>query len=175
MSTAKFDKWLSSEGTPRNMILQVQQTVVQYAFSGTAGAEVWIDTGVQCIITPKFATSKIMLTLQLMGASNYWELQGRFTRNNTVIGVGDRSTQINEGTRCGFNCNHFMNNYQSFWYPTTYTFLDTPNTTSALTYKLWLNGYNGNTVHINRTKDDYDSADYHGCPISTLILMEIAA
>lgn len=175
MSTVKFDKWLSSTGVPRNMILQVQQSVLQGTYAGTGGGADWLDTGFQCSITPKYASSKIMLTAQLMTASAYWELQGKFQRNGTDIGVGDSANQLNEGTRCGFNCCHYMNNYRSFWYPTTYTFLDSPNSTSQQTYKLWLNGFGANSVYLNRTRDDYDNADYHGCPISTIILMEIAA
>lgn len=175
MSTVKFDKWLSSTGVPRNQIIQVQQSVLQTVFEATAGGTVWVDTGFSCSITPKYATSKIMLTTQLMGGSGYWELQGKFQRNGTDIGFGDSWQQINEGTRCGFICNHYMNNYRGFWYPTTYTFLDSPNTTSALEYRLYLNGFGGNSVFLNRTALNQNFADYDGCPISSIVLMEIAA
>ena len=50
------------------------------------------------------------------------------------------------------------------------TFLDTPNTTSATTYKLQVRSPSGNTFYINEREGN---SDYR--TISTITVMEVAA
>lgn len=178
MSTLKFDRWMNGDGNPRQTILQVVQAVKTDTWSA-GGADSWYDTAFLATITPKSAYSRIMIQMNLMAASSYWELQGKFMRSiggggYVDVGLGNRGTQTNSNTRAGFIHSHYMNSYYSFWYPCSYTYVDSPSTTLATTYRLYLNPHSSNTVYINRTKDDNDSADYHGCPISTITLMEIA-
>jgi len=178
MSTLKFDKWLNADGTVRQTIVQVVQSVKTDTYAGSS-TDVWLDTGFTCSITPKFNKSKILLIMTLMGASSYWEMAGKFQRKIGAgvavdVGTGNRGTQDNANMGAGFIHSHYMNNYKSFWYPCNYTLLDSPETTSAVEYRLWLNPYSSNTVYINRTFYDENSADYHGCPISTITLMEVA-
>jgi hypothetical protein len=56
------------------------------------------------------------------------------------------------------------------------THLDTPATTSAVTYTIALRGYAGSpTVYVNRAYIFQNSgSDYDGVPLSTITLMEIA-
>lgn len=169
MSIAKFDQWYTSTGHKRQMVVQAVQAVKTNTWVGTAGGTTWLPTDFSASITPKASTNKILLMATLQLASGYWELQGRFTRNGTIIGVGRRRSDA----LCGFHCSHYMGNYQDFWYPTTYSFLDEPKTTGAVTYNLELNGYNGNSVYINRIEADWDNGDYAGNPISTITLLEI--
>lgn len=172
MSTAKFDRWLTSQGYSRQMVVQTVQSVKTNTWSGTGSGTTWVETDFYAKITPKSATNKILLMATLQLASGYWELQGRFSRSGTIIGVGRRQGAISP---CGFHCSHYMGNYQDFWYPTTYTFLDSPATTSEIRYTLQLNGFDGNSVYINRIEADWDNSDYAGSPISTITLMEIQA
>jgi hypothetical protein len=178
MSTVKFDKWLNGDGTPRQTVMQVVQAVKTDTFSGSS-SDAWIDTAFSATLTPKDANSRILIQMTLMAASSYWELAGKFQRQIGAgswvdVGTGNRGAQTNANQAAGFTHSHYMNSYYSFWYPCSYTFLDTPKTTSAVTYKLFLQPHSTNTVYINRTKDDNNSADYHGCPISTITLMEIS-
>lgn len=180
MSTVRFNRWLNSDGTNRQTVMQVVQSVKTDTYVGSGASNLWYDTGFEASITPKFTTSRIMLVFTGMLATGYWELQGKFQRSIggggfADIGTGDRGPQTNTNTRCGFTHNHYMNSYYSLWYPCNYTFVDSPNTTSSTTYRLFLNSYSSSALYINRTKDDYESSDYHGCPISTITLMEIAA
>jgi len=171
MSTVRFDDWYTTAGIKRGTVLQTVQRIKTDTFTGvTGGGANWINTDMAPTITLSSPTNKVLIMCSLMLASGYWELQGRFTRNGTVIGVGKRNSST---LQCGFHCSHYMNNYQDFWYPTTYTFLDSPNTTSLLTYQLQLNGYSTNNVYINKIEADWDNADYAGTPISTITLMEI--
>jgi hypothetical protein len=170
MSTLQFDTWYTSTGHKRQMIIQTVQAVKTNTWVGTGTGQEWLTTDFYASITPKYATSKILLMATLQLASGYWELQGRFNRNGTVIGVGRRQSGISQ---CGFHCSHYMNNYQDFWYPTTYSFLDEPKTNTPLIYTLQLNGYGGNSCYINKIEADWDNSDYAGTPISTITLMEI--
>ena len=56
------------------------------------------------------------------------------------------------------------------------TFLDSPNTTSEITYKLQANTSNGanNIMYINRTGNDAN-ATYGGRGVSSITVMEIGA
>jgi hypothetical protein len=170
MSTVKFDQWYTSTGHKRQMIVQAVQAVKTNIWSGTGTGQTWLTTDFFARIVPKSASNKILLMATLQLSSGYWELQGRYNRNGTVFGVGRRQSAVSP---CGFHCSHYMGNYQDFWYPTTYSYLDTPNTTSPLIYTLELNGYGGNSVYINKIEADWDNSDYAGNPISTITLLEI--
>lgn len=177
MSTVKFNRWLNSDGTNRETVYQVIQSVKTDTWSA-GGSDIWYDTGFSASITPKFNTSRIFINFTGMAASSYWELQGKFMRSinggsYTDIGTGNRAQQTNVKNQCGFNFSRYGNDYKTFWYPVTYKFIDIPQTTSSITYKLYMNPYSSNTVYLNRTFTDNDSADYWGCPISTITLMEI--
>ena len=51
--------------------------------------------------------------------------------------------------------------------------IDSPSSTSALTYKVQLYNYNGNTFYYNRTANNTDSAGFNA-PQSTITAMEVA-
>ena len=52
--------------------------------------------------------------------------------------------------------------------------LDSPNTTSALTYNVYASAQSGQIVYVNRSGLDSDSAHY-GRGWSTITVMEVAA
>ena len=55
------------------------------------------------------------------------------------------------------------------------SFLDSPSTTSATTYKIRIGSYNGNNVYVNRSESYQDnSGGYDAIPVSTITLTEIA-
>ena len=56
-----------------------------------------------------------------------------------------------------------------------YNYLDSPATTSQVSYGISLNGYSTYPIYVNRSYYDYDQNDYYGCPISTITLLEIKA
>lgn len=54
-------------------------------------------------------------------------------------------------------------------------FLDSPSTLEPVTYKLQIGGDgNGNTLYVNRTQGDRDTAYYDARGVSSITLMEIA-
>ena len=104
-----------------------------------------------------------MITLTLRGNCNFF-CRGK----RTDICVGDAS-----GSRVQAACeahtggtNHGMDNF-------IISFVDDPQTTSALTYQIFMR-VTGSTHYINRTNPD-DNASYQSrCP-STITAMEVSA
>ena len=135
-------------GSPQSGgVIQVVQSVKTDTFSSTSTSMVDI-TGLSVSITPKFSTSKILVTYQVCGGQDQSTSQDIFVqllRGSTPIGVGtvgaaqNASGQISSGT----------GPYTVF--RDSLTYLDSPATTSATTYKLQGMSWNsGVTWYINR-------------------------
>ena len=55
-------------------------------------------------------------------------------------------------------------------------FLDSPNTTQAVSYSIALRGYSASyNTYVNRNHDDRDAADYYGRGMSSITVMEVSA
>ena len=52
-------------------------------------------------------------------------------------------------------------------------FLDSPSTTSSITYKVQYSNEEGATIHVNRTGNDTDASKYPRA-ISTITVMEVS-
>ena len=177
-SYVKFDKWLTSDGTPRNVVIQTVEyfKTASMTIACASGSSFYDVSGFAATITPKFADSKILLMCTLNWSSQYWEHAGRFTRNGTVFGVGGRpSPYVSTSPQAGFCNNKGManDNGRNNVVTSGYTFLDSPGTTSTLTYQLQVSGYQGNNVYINRSHYNGDNTDHDASTQSSLILMEI--
>ena len=153
-------------------ILQVKQTVKTDQFTSTAYAYTDV-TGMSVSITPASASNKILINfeLQVGGAANNYA-SFRLLRDSTHIGV---STVTGTNWRVGTlgSLSH-ENSYQLE--NTGLTFLDSPNTTSAITYKLQTSAYSNRTMSINApTSTSTSSGSYTATGISTITVMEVAA
>ena len=153
-------------------ILQVKQTVKTDQFTSSAYAYTDV-TGMSVSITPASASNKILINfeLQVGGAANNYA-SFRLLRDSTHIGV---STVTHSNHRIGTtgSLSH-ENSYQLE--NTGLTFLDSPNTTSAITYKLQVSSYYNRTMSINHpTNTGNSSGSYTATGISTITAMEIAA
>jgi hypothetical protein len=147
--------------------LQVVSNTKTDTFSTTSGTLTDI-TGMSVTITPTSATSKILIqySLGLMQPSSAAVFGVALLRGSTVIGAGAAAgsrnpvstSAISEGDRGGGQA---------------FTFLDSPATTSATTYKLqvYING--GITVYLNRSSTDTDNTVYNRTA-ATITVMEIA-
>ena len=155
-------------------VLQVLQTVD----SGTTSystTETWTDAGsLSVTITPKFATSKIMVEYFIHNSTNDATTTHRITRNGTAIGIGDANgIRQRVTTRTGRIRSGDENHISP---PAGMKYLDSPATTSALTYKVQLRLQTGegpiimNTAY-NQPNNDYT---YSGRTISTITVTEIA-
>ena len=170
---------LSSDGkvafpnTSTGKILQVKQATQTGRVSASVTSTVFQDiSGLSVSITPTATSSKILISFHLHVATtvgNYL-VMSRIMRDSTAIGIGDQV-----GSNRPRASNITWSNNES--YQTTAidnAFLDSPNTTSATTYKIqWTDSY-GQTIYLNRGITDSDSI-YYPCTSSHITVMEVAA
>lgn len=144
------------EMLPAGTVLQV----VNAKLSGTVGSSTssWADTGLTATITPKFASSKILVTVHCAGVGKGGNANTRLQllRNSTSIVL------IEDGA--GYNASAAANYIGG----TGTTYLDSPDTTSATTYKVQI-------ASQTNVADAYLNAYYSSNTVtSTITLMEIA-
>ena len=157
-------------------IIQCVQTVLTAAQSYTpTGPHTYNDMpNFNCTITPSSSSSKIMIVVGI-GALHLdsGTIAAKVQRGSTDIGVGDAN---GNRPRAGFRMygsNIYNTNHCGSYH---FTFLDSPATTSATTYKLVCMGENGSSypVYLNRGVADGDSAfSYRATTISTMTLYEV--
>ena len=153
-------------------ILQVISTTKTDTFSVGSNAS-WHDvTGMSLNITPSSASNKIlfMMTLYTAAETNSFT---RMVRDSTPIAVGTAASgsQVNVTTNPARNRND-----TSELMPQVMNVLDSPNTTSQVTYKVQFRSYGHSTynVYLNRAVNT-DNNNYHTCTASTITVMEVSA
>ena len=177
-SELRVDKIIPTDGVPTGGgggIIQVKQTLKTDSFHTTSQSYTDI-TGMTISITPKFNTSKILLqcNIQFGGALNLYA-PVRLLRGSTHIG---QSTVYSGGqTNATFSLNltdvsGTASQYKIF--STVYQILDSPATTSAVTYKLQVSSWVGRNFYINRSEQDSGAAWTHGAS-SSMTAMEVSA
>ena len=138
-SIAKFDEWQNSAGTKFGTVLQVVQQSYDNQVSTTL-TNTWIDGPGTATITPKSASNKILVIISystlIATSAGVTESHNVIVRGSTVIGAASGSKQSSDYTGC--------------WNTVFITNLDSPATTSAVTYKMQFRKVNGNgTVYVN--------------------------
>lgn len=169
-------RMLALESRTQNAIVQVVQTVLDTAtsFAGGASNSVFLDiAGLAATITPKFATSKIMVSMSVSGGATGDGLL-RLMRGSTPIGIPAVNGTKALGTAffgMGFDRPAGgVGVYEGV--TSSIDYLDSPATTSTVTYKAQASTSSaGQTIYINRTKNDAASEER---VISTITLMEVA-
>jgi len=148
-------------------VLQVVSTTKTSTFStATTGSFVEV-TGLNVNITPSSASSKIFISgIVAVGHSTTTAgLYLKVQRDSTDIGIGDASSSSIR-SMAGTDVREYQTRQLSI------NFLDSPNTTSAINYKVLIQSPNA-TSHINN--DGEADGTNHTQPISTITVMEIAA
>lgn len=155
--------WSSSTG---GKVLQVVDTIKTTSFSSATGGS-WVDiTGLSATITPSSATSKIEVNFNCVaGTSGSSDLNLRVVRDSTPIFLG---TPVSSSPGVTLYVPVQSVSYPN---PVSFTGIDSPATTSAITYKIQVMG--GGTSYIG-TGGTAASAT-HGVPVATIILKEIGA
>jgi hypothetical protein len=128
-------------------------------------------SGLSVSITPTSSSSKILVLVNVDGSNDNGGLAIQLVRNSTAIAVGTAASgnQLNV-TLANYYNNTDPNSHRS----SGITFLDSPATTSATTYKLQFRiGTSGNG-YVNRSSGT-DNAAYNMYAVSTITVMEIAA
>jgi hypothetical protein len=153
----------------------VVQTAKTSEFTSTSATFVNI-TGMTATITPTSASSKILVMFQISGIATGGGGEGghfRLAGGNTAAYIGDTA---GSNTRAIVTVNR-----TSSWTPTDTmislvgTYLDAPNTTSAVTYSVQVQRAGaGGSIFINRGNGDTTS-DARGRGASSLTVIEVAA
>jgi hypothetical protein len=151
---------------PSGSVLQVVSTTKtdQFTTSSTTFASV---TGLSATITPTSTSSKIMVMVVVNWAAQASSIPAaRVTRNGTAVGIGDSlgtRTRSSAASRTG--AIYATDSVSA-------TFLDSPNSVSALTYQVEVVVNTGSLV-IGGTGDNSSDPANHAT-VSTITLMEIA-
>ena len=152
-------------------LLQVVSTTKTDHFTMASDTSTEI-TGLNVSITPSASTSKIYLMCNVgFGAANNTYVAFNLKRDSTLICVttavsGDSRRQSTAG-------GHVLDEY--YIKNSLFNFLDTPNTTSAISYKVFTSSlYGSRRININRTNSTSDEL-YNQGVTSTITAMEVAA
>jgi len=150
-------------------ILQVVSTAKTDTFSTTSTTFVDI-TGLSVSITPSATSSKILVMAYVTtSVSGDIALNGRLMRDSTAIFVGDTASNRPRDTFYSA-----PTNLPAIGMGFSPIFLDSPNTTSATTYKFQM-FVNSGTGYVNRTGSDRDTTVFDGRTVSSITVMEISA
>jgi len=152
-------------------VLQVVQTTKTNTFSTTSSTFVAL-TGLSVTITPSSNTSKILLIASI--TSGYGSSAGgqfRFTGGNAGNYIGDSSGSRTRATFGGYA--EGTSSVRVVAMAQTATYLDSPATTSAVTYGLEVRRASG-TAWVNRVDSDVNDAN-RTMGASSITAIEVAA
>lgn len=177
MAATKLTGQVPDANAPSGSVLQVVSTSKTDTFS-TGNASSYIDiTGMSLSITPISTSSRIVIIVSI-GVVHTWG-SGRertsafrvYRNSDVALQAGSSSNRQRALFRTGGN-----NTDGNHGNGASFTFVDSPNTTSAITYKLSVEVEDGQTMYFNSTFSDSDIADAYGArTVSTITAMEIAA
>lgn len=158
---------------PSGSSLQVVSGTKLDTFTSTSATYVDI-TGLSVSITPQSVANKVLVICQFnAGMSNTNAVFFQIVGGNAGTYIGDAaSNRVRSATSFGMNASDPVAAYSRQSY--TIVYLDSPATTSAITYKLQARrGGTGGTFTINRTGDDTDDNNrYRGA--SSITAIEVA-
>ena len=160
---------------PTGSILQVVQTVNSGVESTTVQDTFEDCPGMSVAITPASTSNKVLITVSIGKVGNtagaLRVVNFRLLRDTTEIGIGDQ-----------LGSNRMRGSFTTSVNNTPYgpgglnmMFLDSPSTTSEVTYKLQWGGQAADTSYINRAGATTDTTDApYMTTISTITAMEVA-
>ena len=164
---------LTNSGTATGFgnVLQVVNATKSDTNSTTSGTAV--TTGLEASITPSATSSKVLVLISFAysvdsDVNSIFQLY----RDSTAIHLGDAASNR---VRASAGTLYQKKNAQDI-YSASINCLDTPSSTSSITYALYyFRGYGAtsNPVYLNRSHTDTDTNQYKRA-ISSITLMEIA-
>ena len=174
MSELRTNRIVPRDGLPSGSaggIIQVKQTVKTDTFTSSSTSYTDI-TGLSVSITPTRSDSKILVMMHVnLGHTNYVSGFLRLMRDSTAISVADAAGDriVSTVAMADDPVDDEINCYSA-------TFLDSPSTTSATTYKVQLttesSGNTGN-VFVNRSGEDADNVQ-NARTVSSITVMEVS-
>jgi hypothetical protein len=155
---------------PGHVVQVVGATRTSVFSASVAGAGVYSTDAFTIEITPSSASSKILIS----GLINFTSAQGSSValaalfRNGTIVLQGDAV-----GSRTRTLMGRVTTADPVSVTPVGFAILDSPNTTSAVTYSIRLTSDGPATVYLNRSQQDTD-ANWASRSASSMVAQEIA-
>ncbi len=166
---------IGTDKMPSGSIIQTLSMTLTGASSAQGNS--YTDTGLTLDITPISTSSKVLVTGFVNVAENYFRSYIIVVRDSTTLAVGDSASnrpQVYSATAA-------TNGWDTYDIsPIPINILDSPNTTSQVTYKIQYKDYQGTLnsssaiAYINRSHSDRDNAYYDPRTVSVLTVQEIA-
>ena len=170
---------INSSSVPSGSILQVVSTTKTDTFTTSvnmsASGGSWTSTGttvtgLTATITPTSSSSKIlvMVTLNGTGTAGYAQLYCLLYRDSTIIGSPSPSS-----AKPGVMARNYSSDNNVVNGTCGFTYLDSPASTSSITYSIKVGGENSSAVYVNQPANNNDGTN--GARMSsTITVMEIA-
>ena len=187
-SELRVDKIVPTTGVPTGGgggIIQITQSVFTGTASKTGGLAAPLNfedtSDLVCTMTPKFSTSKILVQMSLVASLSVTTniLLFRIRRKIGGASFSDLDAALGDAAASRYRCTTVSTNVGNAYtlFPTPMTFLDSPNTGSAVSYSFSIAHDSGSTrtIYINRGDNDTSSYAYVPRTISTITLMEVSA
>jgi len=177
-SIAKFDQWYTTAGIPRETIVQAKQTHLTTRYTQSIPGSVATDiTNLNVAITPATTNSRILLfgrwTGEYGASDRSWDSVWGFKRSGTRIGDATEpgSTLIYGMGLSGLT--YYGDDINSTSDSMTIFYIDSPATTSEITYSIYTLTQTAHTLYTNRTAGWANQSTGHELTTSTIIAMEI--
>ena len=172
MSELRTNRIVPRDGLPSGRsggVIQVKSATKTDGNFNTSSSTYTDVTGLSVAITPTRSDSKILIFANLHGVGDSsTQAYFRFMRDSTAICVGDAA-----GSRVQATLGSMYYNQQNDTNSCSQNFLDSPSTTSAVTYKIQTRTQGAGTVYINRSNTDFNSSN-SGRFTSTITVMEVS-
>ena len=180
MSELRTNRIVPRDGLPSGAsgggIIQVVSVTKTDAESLSSSSTPQLIPGMQATITPQSASNKILVMVSLAAAvaGSYAAHYAVLRRDSTDIAVGDAAGSRNRATISLQDPNFYGDASYGPGFASV-NHLDSPATTSAVTYGLYHAeaDNNGNGLYINRSLTDSDN-NYYNRVTSSITLMEIS-
>ena len=161
---------LTNSGTATGFGKVLQVVSANKTDTASTTSTSFVTTGLEVSITPSATSSKILINANpVFGGGVSAAVFTQLWRDSSVIIQADAS---GSRTRSSSGWLYVYTGYDGNPVPIVY--LDSPSSTSSLTYKIMYMSSNASyTAYLNRSEQDADNANY-GVGVSTITVMEIA-
>jgi hypothetical protein len=175
MAASKLTGQVADANAPSGSVIQVITVNKTNTFASSTGdTSTWQDvTDLSITITPQNTSSRIMVLAMLQigktSFSSYW----RIVRNGTAIFVADAASNRPRTTFAAMPSDEA--NSDQHQTASGMTWIDSPSTTSAVTYKIQCQQQSaGRIAYINRGGADRNEPTYDPRTASSFTVMEIS-
>ena len=172
MSELRTNRIVPRDGLPSGSsggVIQVKSATKTDGDFNTSSSSYTDVTGLSVSITPTRSDSKILIFATVHGVGDSsTQAYFRFMRDSTPICIGDAA-----GNRVQATLGSMYYNQQNDTKSCSQNFLDSPSTTSAVTYKIQTRTQGAGTLYINRSRTDVNSSN-SGRFTSTITVMEVS-